>query len=59
MKKSATGLLQVTRDEDGYQLKDKVTWEQENQGELKTIYLDGKLMNSVTLTDIREKLKQS
>ena len=59
MKKSATGLLQVTRDEDGYQLKDKVSWEQENQGELKTIYLDGKLMNSVTLTDIREKLKQS
>lgn len=67
-KKSATGLLQVVKtfadDGDhnlvhtGYQLNDRVTWEDEEKGELKTIYKNGEFFNRVTLEQIREKLKQ-
>jgi nicotinamide phosphoribosyltransferase len=67
-KKSATGLLQVvkTMEQDsygklrhvGYQLNDKVSWEKENTGELKTIYKDGEFDNVTTLTEIRNRLKK-
>jgi nicotinamide phosphoribosyltransferase len=57
-KKSATGLLHVTKDnENGYMLVDKVSWETEGKGELQTIYKDGKFYNETTLTNIKNKLK--
>jgi len=57
-KKSATGLLCVTYDnENGYMLSDKVTWDGEANGVLKTIYKEGSMFNQTTLTEIRNKLK--
>lgn len=57
-KKSATGLLMVTKPNDGdYQLFDKVNWNNESNGELKTIYRDGHFRNTITLDEIRNRLK--
>ena len=50
-KKSAKGLLKVNED---LTLKDCCTWEEENQGLLTTVFLNGKLVKEVTLTDIRK-----
>ena len=58
-KKSATGLLHVTKsNENGYMLVDKVSWETEANGELQTIYRDGKFTSNTTLAEIRERLKK-
>jgi nicotinamide phosphoribosyltransferase len=58
-KKSATGLLCVTLNEEKeICLVDKVNWETESEGLLQTIYQDGELFNTTTLTEIRERLKK-
>ena len=60
IKKSAKGLLHVTKSiNDGYMLVDKVTWDNERNGELQTIYINGQFENQTTLTEIRERLKQA
>lgn len=61
VKKSATGLLSVFKnDVDGkYELYDHCDWERENQGELKTIYLNGEFKNRTTLEDVRNRLRES
>jgi nicotinamide phosphoribosyltransferase len=60
-KKSATGLLNVDwmfgSHGKGIILKDKVSWEEEGEGLLNTIYKDGKFKNATTLTEIRTRLK--
>lgn len=56
MKKSAKGLLRVEKEGDHYTLYDQQSWEQEDQGELKTIFEDGKLLKETTLTEIRNLL---
>lgn len=66
-KKSATGLLKVVKTmtadsmgklhNNGLTLVDKVTWNEEKGGELKTIYKDGSFTNLITLTEIRNRLK--
>ena len=53
-KKSATGLLSISKENGEYILTDKVSWEQEKQGELKTVFKDGKLIKDFTLSEIRE-----
>ena len=60
-KKSATGLLSVTRDEysGDYMLMDRVDWQTSKGGELKTIYRDGSFENTTTLLEIRENLKKN
>jgi nicotinamide phosphoribosyltransferase len=60
-KKSATGLLHVGDfgEDRGYLLSDKVDWESEGTGALKTIYLNGQFENQTTLTEIRNRLKQA
>jgi nicotinamide phosphoribosyltransferase len=60
-KKSAKGLLQVYRDSatGKLKLKDQCTWEEEGQGELKTVFHDGKLLTDLTLGEIRERIKQN
>jgi nicotinamide phosphoribosyltransferase len=58
MKKSATGLLGVfLNGDDSLRLEDKLTWEQEKMGILKTLYLNGNFENSTTLTEIKNRLK--
>ena len=56
-KQSAKGLLQVYKDNRGnYQLKEECSWVEEMEGELKTVYLDGKLEKDWTLAEIRQNL---
>lgn len=64
MKKSARGLLNVYRltgahGKSNYILKDRVSWEEEGQGELITIYENGNFQNLSTLTEIRTRLKNT
>jgi nicotinamide phosphoribosyltransferase len=57
MKKSARGLLQVYETElGGLALLQDVTEEQEEQGELVTVFEDGKLVREYTLAEIRKRL---
>lgn len=58
LKKSAKGLLQVFLNEQGIPtLKDCCTWEEEQQGLLEPIYLDGNFVSVTTIKDIREKIE--
>lgn len=41
-KTSARGLLRVDKTDTGYRLTDNCTWEQESEGELQTVFLNGK-----------------
>jgi nicotinamide phosphoribosyltransferase len=50
-------LLRVIRDGEGeYQLLDNQDWQQEQQGELKTRFLDGKPYNQDSLEQIRQRI---
>lgn len=55
-KKSATGLLQVVKENGKYKLNDKVDWEEEKKGELQTVFKDGKIIKEYMLKEIREHL---
>jgi nicotinamide phosphoribosyltransferase len=57
-KKSAKGLLAVYKDEysGDYFLVDQATLEQEQSGELKTVFLNGKLTKEFTLAEVRANL---
>ena len=56
-KKSAKGLLMVTKDDNGdLILLDQMSWEEEEQGELKTVFKDGVLIKDQTLAEIRSRL---
>ena len=55
-KKSAKGLLQVVQDGDTLKVNQDVSWDQEKQGLLRTVYLDGKITVSDTFADIRSRL---
>ena len=59
LKKSARGLLMIQENEvDGRpELVDLVSWEDEGKGLLQTVFKDGKLVKTTTLTEIREKLR--
>ena len=57
-KKSATGLLQVKMENNRYTLFDKVSWGQEKDSELKTVFKNGKLIKEFTLVEIRERLNK-
>jgi nicotinamide phosphoribosyltransferase len=54
VKKSAKGLLQVIRQAGKLVLKDEVTWEEEAQSELKTVFYNGNIQRLQSLQDIRE-----
>jgi len=57
-KRSAKGLLAVYKNEVGeYYLHDQATWTEEQNSELRTVFLDSKLVNETSLTEIRERLK--
>lgn len=68
MKKSARGLLRVTMTHDTaendyksiYHLEDRITWDdfKSERNRLKIVFLDGKLTNEVTLTQVRERINK-
>ena len=58
-KRSATGLLQVMKENGKYTLKDRVSWTEEKQSELKTVFKDGKLLTEFSLNDIRQRLDEN
>ncbi len=55
-KKSAKGLMKITLEDDTYKLYDQVSWEEEQQGELKEVFRDGKLLIDHSLSEIRERI---
>ena len=56
-KKSAKGLMKIERAEGKYTLTDEVSWEEEQKGELKEVFRDGKLLIDQSLSDIRKLVK--
>lgn len=56
MKKSAKGLIVVEGKSGNYTYRDCVTPEEESGGELKTVFLDGKLLVDYTLAEIRARV---
>jgi nicotinamide phosphoribosyltransferase len=59
MKKSAKGLLRVDLVNGTYVLKDQCTKEEEQGGELKTVFLNGKLLVDHTLAEVRARVAGS
>lgn len=57
-KKSATGLLQVKKENGRYVLYDKVSWKEEQKSELTTVFKDGRLVKEYTLSQIRNTIKK-
>lgn len=55
-KRSAAGLLRVEETEDGFQLFDRQTLDQEKGGAFKTVFENGKLTSETTFDDIRARL---
>lgn len=59
-KKSAKGLMQIYKDAQGkYQLKDQCTWQEEQTGELREVFRDGKLLVDGSLAEIRARIQNS
>lgn len=58
-KKSAKGLLRVENENGKFVLYDQQTPEQEQQGLLETVFLDGNLIKETSLQEIRERVKAS
>lgn len=56
IKKSACGLIRVEKDNGHYILYDHQTREQEKQGELKPVFLNGKMVRNETFAEIRQRL---
>jgi nicotinamide phosphoribosyltransferase len=56
-KKSHKGLIQLFRHPNGtYETRDQVSWEEEKQGELQTVFKDGQITKEFTLGEIRERV---
>ena len=55
-KKSAKGLMKITLERGIYKLTDGVTWEEEQTGELKEVFRDGKLLEEHSLAQIRARI---
>ena len=55
-KKSAKGLLKIKLENGEYKLYDQVSWEEEQQGELKEVFRDGELIINESLSDIRNRM---
>lgn len=57
-KKSAKGLLKVSRISGAYRLIDQVSEDEEKQGELKTIFKDNVFYNQTTLEEVRGRMDE-
>lgn len=59
-KNSLKGLIAVYKDSEGkYYAKDEVSFEEEQEGELKTVFKDGNLYVNWTLKEIRERINET
>lgn len=56
-KKSAKGLVKIVRNGSDFEMIDQVSWEEEQKGELKEVFRDGKLLVDQSLAEIRARLK--
>lgn len=56
-KKSAKGLMKIVLENGSYKLLDQVSWEDEHEGELKTVFKNGKLLIDQSLAEIRQNIK--
>jgi len=56
-KKSAKGLMKIELVDGQYTLTDEVSWEEEQKGELKEVFRDGKLLIDQSLFEIRNLVK--
>ncbi|MDG1333827.1 MAG: nicotinate phosphoribosyltransferase [Crocinitomicaceae bacterium] len=59
VKKSAKGLVRVDLKDGEYMLVDQVTEQEEEQGELKLIYEDGRFENQTNLQEIRDRVNNN
>jgi len=57
VKKSATGLLRVEQEDGKFVLYDRQTQEQETQGLLQPVFVDGKLIRTTTFAEVVERLR--
>ena len=57
-KKSAKGYLRVEKEDGKYVLYDQQTREQEKSGELKTVFLDGEILNETSIDEIRSRIDE-
>ena len=55
-KKSAKGLMKIELENGIYKLIDEVSWKEEQQGELKEVFRDGKLLIEHSLSEIRSRI---
>jgi nicotinamide phosphoribosyltransferase len=58
-KKSAKGLMKIELVDGQYTLIDQVSWKEEQKGELKEVFRDGKLLINLSLSEIRSQVKKS
>lgn len=60
MKKSARGLLKVVKNDGVLELKDGIEWAdiEDNDNELKLVFMNGKLLRQTTLTEIRKRINK-
>ncbi|MEN4983778.1 nicotinate phosphoribosyltransferase [Acinetobacter modestus] len=56
VKKSAKGLLRIEQTENGFELFDQQSFEQEKMGALQTVFENGQLLRECSLDQIRERL---
>ncbi|MEO8240232.1 MAG: nicotinate phosphoribosyltransferase, partial [Flavobacterium sp.] len=56
-KKSAKGLMKIDLVDGVYHLTDNVSWEEEQKGELKEVFRDGKLLIDQSLSEIKIRVK--
>lgn len=58
-KKWAKGLMKIELVDGQYTLRNQVSWEEEQKGELKEVFRDGKLLIDINLSEIRSQVKKS
>jgi len=56
-KKSAKGLIKIEKEDGVYTLVDQVSWEEEQKGELREVFRDGKLLIDDNLSEIRKRIR--
>jgi len=50
--------MKVVKENGEYRLIDQVSWEEEGEGELRCIYLNGQFENQTTFQEIRDRVSQ-
>lgn len=56
-KKSAKGLIQIIKKDGKHLLRDQVNWEEEQRGELREVFRDGKLLVDWSFEEVRSNLE--